>query len=153
MAAPKKKYPDELRERAVRLYRETHPRPVIRRLAEQLGVHHEALRNWHAVNHGGPVALDATQRVLAREVLEAGDGASRDQRSRDGQERASDVEEGQRGEDAVLGPHPHQLGHRRHVRQRGVAVPGALREAGRAGGLDEDDVIGRFDGGAGGGDC
>ncbi|WP_433287101.1 transposase [Pseudonocardia sp. CA-142604] len=45
MAAPKK-YPDELRERAVRLYRETEPRPVIRRLAEQLGVHHEALRNW-----------------------------------------------------------------------------------------------------------
>jgi transposase len=45
VAAPKK-YPDELRERAVRLYRETHPRPVIRRLAEQLGVHHEVLRNW-----------------------------------------------------------------------------------------------------------
>jgi transposase len=45
VAAPKK-YPDELRERAVRLYRESHPRPVIRRLAEQLGVHHEALRNW-----------------------------------------------------------------------------------------------------------
>jgi transposase len=45
VAAPKK-YPDELRERAVRLYRETYPRPVIRRLAEQLGVHHEALRNW-----------------------------------------------------------------------------------------------------------
>ena len=45
MAAPKK-YPDELRERAVRLYRESDPKPVIRRLAEQLGVHHEALRNW-----------------------------------------------------------------------------------------------------------
>lgn len=45
MAAPKK-YPDELRERAVRLYRQTEPRPVIRRLAEQLGVHHEALWNW-----------------------------------------------------------------------------------------------------------
>ena len=45
MVAPKK-YPDGLRERAVRLYRETEPRPVIRRLAEQLGVHHEALRNW-----------------------------------------------------------------------------------------------------------
>jgi transposase len=45
VAAPKK-YPDELRERAVRLYRESHPRPVIRQLAEQLGVHHEALRNW-----------------------------------------------------------------------------------------------------------
>ncbi|WP_229858685.1 transposase, partial [Amycolatopsis acidiphila] len=45
VAAPKK-YPDELRERAVRLYRESDPKPVIRRLAEQLGVHHEALRNW-----------------------------------------------------------------------------------------------------------
>jgi transposase len=45
MPAPKK-YPDELKERAVRLYRESDPKPVIRRLAEQLGVHHEALRNW-----------------------------------------------------------------------------------------------------------
>lgn len=45
MAAPKK-YPDELRARAVRLYRESGPKPVIRKLAEQLGVHHEALRNW-----------------------------------------------------------------------------------------------------------
>ena len=45
MAAPKK-YPDELRARAIRLYRESDPKPVIRRLAEQLGVHHEALRNW-----------------------------------------------------------------------------------------------------------
>ena len=45
MVAPKK-YPDELRERAVRLYRESDPRPVIRRLAEQLNVHPEALRNW-----------------------------------------------------------------------------------------------------------
>ena len=45
MAAPKK-YPDELRQRAVRLWREADPKPVIRRLAEQLGVHPEALRNW-----------------------------------------------------------------------------------------------------------
>ena len=45
MPAPKK-YPDELRARAVRLYRESEPKPVIRRLAEQLNVHHEALRNW-----------------------------------------------------------------------------------------------------------
>ena len=44
MAAPKK-YPDELRARAVRLYRESDPKPTIRRLAEQRGVHHEALRN------------------------------------------------------------------------------------------------------------
>lgn len=42
----KRKYPAELRERALRLYRESDPKPVIRKLAEQLGVHHEALRNW-----------------------------------------------------------------------------------------------------------
>lgn len=32
-----RKYPPELRERAVRLYRESEPKPVIRRLAEQRG--------------------------------------------------------------------------------------------------------------------
>ncbi|RPK44621.1 Transposase [Streptomyces sp. ADI91-18] len=45
MSAPRK-YPLELRERAVRMYRTTEPKPVIRRMAEDLGVHHEALRNW-----------------------------------------------------------------------------------------------------------
>jgi transposase len=45
VVAPKK-YPDELKARAVRLYRESDPKPVIRQLAAQLGVHHEALRNW-----------------------------------------------------------------------------------------------------------
>jgi transposase len=45
VVAPKK-YPDDLRARAVRLYRESDPKPVIRRLAEQLNVHPEALRNW-----------------------------------------------------------------------------------------------------------
>ena len=45
MPAPRK-YPEELRRRAIKLYRETDPKPVIRRLAEQLGVHPEALRNW-----------------------------------------------------------------------------------------------------------
>lgn len=45
MPAPRK-YPDELRQRAVKLYRASDPKPVIRRLAEQLGVHPEALRNW-----------------------------------------------------------------------------------------------------------
>jgi len=45
VVAPKK-YPDELRARAVRLYRESEPKPVIKRLAEQLNVHPEALRNW-----------------------------------------------------------------------------------------------------------
>jgi transposase len=41
-----RKYPDELRQRAVKLYRESDPKPVVKRLAEQLGVHPEALRNW-----------------------------------------------------------------------------------------------------------
>jgi transposase len=45
VAAPKK-YPDELRTRAVRLYRESDPKPLIRKLAEQLGVHPETLRTW-----------------------------------------------------------------------------------------------------------
>lgn len=49
MPAPKK-YPDELRARAVRLYRSSTPRPTFRQLGAQLGaqlgVHHEALRNW-----------------------------------------------------------------------------------------------------------
>lgn len=45
MPAPRK-YPLELRERAVLLYRTAEPKPVIRRMAEELGVHHEALRNW-----------------------------------------------------------------------------------------------------------
>ena len=45
MPAPRK-YPDELRERAVRLYRESSPRPTFRRLGEQLNVHPEALRSW-----------------------------------------------------------------------------------------------------------
>ncbi|NMO50922.1 transposase [Actinoplanes sp. TBRC 11911] len=35
-----------LRARAVRLYRESDPKPTIRRPAEQLNVHHETLRNW-----------------------------------------------------------------------------------------------------------
>ncbi|MCZ0991879.1 transposase [Streptomyces noursei] len=45
MAAPRK-YPLELRERAVRMYRTTEPRPQIKRLAVDLGVYPEALRGW-----------------------------------------------------------------------------------------------------------
>lgn len=40
------KYPVELRERAVAMYRASEPKPVIRQMARQLGVHPEALRNW-----------------------------------------------------------------------------------------------------------
>ena len=50
MAAPRK-YPDELRERATRLAVEARRDPAssvgaIRRIADQLGVHPEALRGW-----------------------------------------------------------------------------------------------------------
>jgi len=40
------KYPLELRQRAVAMHREGEPKPVIRQMARQLGVHPEALRNW-----------------------------------------------------------------------------------------------------------
>ena len=76
MAAPKK-YPDE-RERAVRLYRESDPKPVIRHLAQQLGVHHEALRNWirqdqadRGEREGQPTTeMVEENRRLRREVAE-----------------------------------------------------------------------------------
>ncbi|MFZ3475697.1 transposase [Streptomyces sp. 4.24] len=45
MAAPRK-YPLELRERAVRMYRTTDPKPQIKKLGADLGVHPEALRTW-----------------------------------------------------------------------------------------------------------
>jgi transposase len=50
MPAPKK-YPDELRERATRLVVEARRDPAsavgaIRRIADQLGIHPEALRTW-----------------------------------------------------------------------------------------------------------
>jgi transposase len=41
-----KKYPAELRERAVRLYRETTPTPTISSVARKLGVGAEAVRQW-----------------------------------------------------------------------------------------------------------
>ncbi|MFE3101075.1 transposase [Nocardia tengchongensis] len=44
--APPKKYPDALRTQAVRLYRESDPKPTFRAMAADLGVHHEALRLW-----------------------------------------------------------------------------------------------------------
>lgn len=77
MPAPRK-YPDELRQRAVRLYRESDPKPVIKRLAEQLGVHPEALRNWirqdeadHGERSDRPTTVEAEElRRLRKENAE-----------------------------------------------------------------------------------
>ena len=62
MAAPKK-YPDELRARAVRLYRESDPKPVIRKLAAQLGVHKE-----NAELHRANEILKAASAYFAAEL-------------------------------------------------------------------------------------
>ncbi len=45
MAAPRK-YPPQLRERALRLWRGSEPRPPIAHLARQLNIHPEAMRTW-----------------------------------------------------------------------------------------------------------
>jgi transposase len=45
VAAPRK-YPPELKERALRLWRESDPRPPVAHIARQLGIHPEAMRTW-----------------------------------------------------------------------------------------------------------
>ncbi|MCW2697881.1 MAG: Transposase [Modestobacter sp.] len=81
MAAPRK-YPDELRERAVRLAVEARRDPVtrsgaLRRIGEQLGINPETLRNWVTqaeIDEGhrpGTTTVDATRLAeLEREVRE-----------------------------------------------------------------------------------
>lgn len=77
MSAPRK-YPEELRRRALKLYRESDPKPVIRRLAEQLGVHPEALRTWirqdqadHGERFDRPTTAETEElRRLRKEVAE-----------------------------------------------------------------------------------
>ena len=77
MPAPRK-YPEELRRRAIKLYRESDPKPVLRRLAEQLGVHPEALRNWirqdeadHGERFDRPTTAEAEEiRQLRKENAE-----------------------------------------------------------------------------------
>ena len=60
------KYPPELRERAVRMVQES-GRPI-RRVAADLGIHHEALRLW--VRRAEADAVPAAARVLPTEVEE-----------------------------------------------------------------------------------
>ena len=81
MPAPRK-YPDELRERATRLVVEARRDPAaavgaIRRIADQLGIHPEALRTWvkqaetDAGVRSGTTSSDAERiTALEREVRE-----------------------------------------------------------------------------------
>ena len=64
--ARESKYPPELRERAVRMVQES-GRPI-RRVAADLGIHHEALRLW--VRRAEADAVPAAARVLPTEVEE-----------------------------------------------------------------------------------
>jgi transposase len=59
-----RKYPEELRERAVRLYFESN-RPIAH-VARDLGIHREALRQWVRQAEATPRA----SRVLPRDVQE-----------------------------------------------------------------------------------
>jgi transposase len=84
-----RKYPLELQERAVAMYRAAEQKPVIRQMARQLGVHPEALRNWirkdegcrrERAGRGGaraaieapelPVEVEAELAGLRKEVME-----------------------------------------------------------------------------------
>ncbi|MBL1075328.1 transposase [Nocardia sp. 2] len=66
MAAPKK-YSDDLRAQAVQLYQKSDPKPTMRHLAEQLGVHHEALRQWVRRAENNMSTLNDPTRKLAAE--------------------------------------------------------------------------------------
>jgi len=50
-----RRYPPELRERAVSMYRSAQPKPVIRKMARPPGVHPEALRTWIRADEGRAV--------------------------------------------------------------------------------------------------
>lgn len=79
MAAPRK-YPEELRERATRLAVEARRDPdtragAIQRIAKQLDIHREALRNWVRIAEASdvpvePVDVEARLRALEKENRE-----------------------------------------------------------------------------------
>jgi len=66
MTAPRK-YPVELRERAVRLYLESAGRPIAH-VARDLGIHREALRGW--VRQAEADATPRASHVLPSDVQE-----------------------------------------------------------------------------------
>jgi len=65
-----RKYPPELRERAVAMYREAEPKPAVRQMARQLGVHPEALRTWIRKDLGDYYGIRGGRRADAVPVVE-----------------------------------------------------------------------------------
>ncbi|MDX2565152.1 transposase [Streptomyces sp. TX20-6-3] len=70
MAAPRG-YPLELRERAVRMYRTAEPKPQIKRMAVDLGVHPEAVRSWIRQTEADASERDDRLTTAEREELAA----------------------------------------------------------------------------------
>lgn len=75
MPAPRK-YPDELRERAVRLVIEDDQRGAIARVADRLGINRETLRNWvqaerRRIEEPEAVSLEAENARLRKALAEA----------------------------------------------------------------------------------
>jgi transposase len=76
--AAQRKYPPELRKRALRLWREAEPRPPIAQVARQLGIHPEAMRTWIRQDEAGrgerhdrsTTEMAEENRRLRREVAE-----------------------------------------------------------------------------------
>jgi transposase len=77
MAAPRK-YPVELKERALRLWRSEQPRRPIAHVARELGIHPEAMRTWihqdeadHGERYDRPTTAEQEElRRLRKENLE-----------------------------------------------------------------------------------
>jgi transposase len=67
MAAPRK-YPPELKERALRLWRSEQPRRPIAHVARELGIHPEAMRTWIRQDEADPGERD--DRPITAEVEE-----------------------------------------------------------------------------------
>jgi transposase len=77
------KYPVELRVKAVELYLNARPRTTIKRLADELGVHPEALRYW---------IRRAEQQAPAEDRLLAEDAEERDRLRRENAELRRAIE-------------------------------------------------------------
>ena len=100
----------------------------------------------HQHRQRGPVALDRLECCLGSEAGVQRDGGAQLQRRRGLDVEPADVEQRQHGQHVVLRRHVvHVLAHHRVAHQRLLAQHGALRAAGGAGGVDDEQRGGRVD--------